>query len=250
MVTSTNSSSDDTRQLADFLNAASSNEKQICDLHPKLLELLTRLNQSFMRMLSGEITAGRETPSFLVLSAHAYFLAAVRIALGGQMPPVFPLLRASIEAVVFGYLMSTDVEKIGVWTDRHASDEAKKKCRKTFTGPAGIAEISKKDLPLGQVLQYYYDHSIEVGAHPNAGAVLPHLDVTDAGDQWLVRLRCIHPADSTAVYDTLVIIVASGCCILAAMSYVLSDEAPAHRAYRDATEISLALGSLLNAEPS
>jgi hypothetical protein len=92
------------RELAVFLDAASQNQQQIIKQYPDLYSLLDELQQSFERML-GTQYKGPGVPALLVLTAQGYFLAGVRLALGGQMPPVYPVLRAGMESVLFGLLV-------------------------------------------------------------------------------------------------------------------------------------------------
>lgn len=87
------------RKLAIFLDAAHRNQQQIIKQHPQIYALMDRLHQSFENMLGGSYE-GPPTPALLVLTAHGYFLSGVRTALAGQMPPVFPVLRAGRKSVV------------------------------------------------------------------------------------------------------------------------------------------------------
>ena len=58
-------------------------------------------------------------------------------------------------------------------------------------------------------------------------------------------MRCIHPADSLAVFDTTRYVVAVGACMLAIMSYVMDGHAPANKAYDEAQTISDELSQML-----
>lgn len=181
-------------------------------------------------MLGGSYE-GPPIPALLVLTAHGYFLAGVRIALVGQMPPVFPVLRAGLESVLFGLMMTVDQSKEQIWSQRSTSKSAEANCRKTFTASNGLRELVKVDPELHKGVDLYYSMAIDSGAHPNVGAVLPHMNIEDRGTYWLAQVRCIHPADSRAVFDTTRYTVAVGTCMLGMMSYVMAGHASAKAAY-------------------
>ena len=228
------------RELAVFLDAANQNQQQIIKQYPELYSLLDELQKSFERML-GIQYEGPGIPALLVLTAHGYFLAGVRLALGGQMPPVYPVLRAGMESVLFGLLMTKDRSKEQIWMQRGTSEAAEKKCRNSFTAKKGLEELFRLDPELHECVDHYYSLAIDSGAHPNVGAVTPHLNVEETGEHWLAQIRCIYPADSQAVFDTLRYTVAVGACMLAMMRYVMSDHPPAEVAYAEAKEIFAAL---------
>jgi len=152
------------------------------------------------------------------------------------MPPVYPVLRAGMESVLFGLLMTTDRSKEQIWMQRGTSEEAEKKCRNTFTAKKGLEELFKLDPELHNGVDYYYSLAIDSGAHPNVGAVTPHLNVEETGEHWLAQIRCIYPADSQAVFDTLRYTIAVGACMIAMMRYVMTEHPPAEIAYGEARE--------------
>ncbi|MCC2958781.1 hypothetical protein LK542_24525 [Massilia sp. IC2-477] len=235
------------RKLAEFLNAAHRNEQQIIEQHPQIYALMDRLQQSFENILGG-LYEGPPTPALLVLTAHGYFLAGVRIALAGQMPPVFPVLRAGLESVLFGLIMTADPSKEQIWAKRATSKSADEKCRKTFTASNGLRELVKFDPELHKGVETYYSMAINSGAHPNVGAVFPHMNIEDGGTYWLAQIRCIHPADSLAVFDTIRYAVTVGAYMLAMMSYVMDGHAPAKEAYDDAHTIIGELNKMLGSD--
>lgn len=225
-----------TRELEEFLDATHQNEQQIKDQHPQIYALMDRIHQSFENLMGGSYE-GRPTPAFLLLTAHGYFLAGVRIALGGQMPPVYPVLRAGLESVLFGLIMRADSSKEQVWSNRSTNESAGKNCRDTFTARHGLRELVKLDPELHKAVETYYSMAIDSGAHPNVGAVYPHMNIADGGGHWLAQMRCIHPADSEAVFHITSYAVAVGAYMLAMMSYVMDGHPPAKQAYNDAQTI-------------
>ncbi|MBZ2206581.1 hypothetical protein [Massilia soli] len=231
------------RELAKFLDVTHQNERQIKNQHPEIYALMDRIHQSFENLMGGSYE-GRPTPAFLLLTAHGYFLAGVRIALGGQMPPVYPVVRAGLESVLFGLIMTADPGKEEIWTNRARSKSAEKKCRESFTASNGLRELAKLNPELHTVVQTFYSMAIDSGAHPNVDAVLPHMNVEDGGEHWLAQLRCIHPADSLAVFHITSNVVAAGAYMLAMMSYVLDGHPPAKVAYDDAHTIVAELNQI------
>ncbi|MFC5480566.1 hypothetical protein [Massilia suwonensis] len=234
------------RSLIDFLDIAQRNEKQVLIRHSELFELLERLNRSFEKIFAVQYL-GPQVPGFLVMTAYGYFMSAVRLAVSGQMPPVFPLLRAGIEGVLFALLMVAEPKKIDVWLKRGDSKSSKQKCRDAFTGKIGLSELSKRDPELSKTLGAYYDSSIDFGAHPNVSAMLPHFGVEDKGTHWLAMIRTIHSSDSQAVVDTLASTIAAGGYMIAVMSYVMTGHEPAKLAYNEAHDVLSELDAMMRA---
>ena len=166
------------RNLAAFLNAAHRNEQQIIKQHLQIYALVDRLQQSFENMLGG-LYEGTPTPAFLVLTAHCYFLAGVRTALAGQMPPVFAVLRTGLESVLFALIIAAEPSKEEIWAKRAISKSAEDKCRKTFAASNGLRELMKLDPELHKSVEAYYSMAIDSGAHPDVGGVFPHINVED-----------------------------------------------------------------------
>jgi hypothetical protein len=234
------------RKLAEFLNAAHRNEQQVIEQHPRIFALMDRLQQSFENLL-GVPYEGPVTPALLILTAQGYFLAGVRIALAGQIPSVFPVLRAGLECVLFGLIMTMDSSKEQIWAERVKSKSAEEKCRKTFTASNGLRELVKLDPELHKGVETYYSMAIDSGAHPNVGAVFPHVNIEDGGAHWLAQIRYIHPADSLAVFDITKYAVAVGACMLAIMSYVMDGHPSALEEYDDAYRIIGELDHIIDA---
>lgn len=225
------------KNLDAFLKIAHDNESQTIDQHPQIYALMIRIQQSFEALLQGSY-AGPPTPVFLVLTAQSYFLAGVRTALAGQMPPVFPVLRAGLESVLFALIMIKDQAKEEIWSQRSKSKSAESKCRNTFTAKNGLNKLMELDIELYNQVNASYSKAIDSGAHPNVGAVYPHMNIGDAGESWLVQMRFIHPSDSLAVFHTMAYTVSVGAYILAIASHVMGDHPPANTAYNAAHTIA------------
>jgi hypothetical protein len=236
----TNSITSAPRKLAEFLASSTRNEQQVVERHPEIYALIDRLHHSFEKMIGGTY-GGPALPSLLVLTAYSYFLAGVRIALAGQMPPIFPVLRAGIESVLFGLLMTENPSKEEIWINRDKSDVDEKKCRNTFTATNGLKILLEIDAELHDCVKHQYDLAINSGAHPNVGAVIPHVNVEDAGTHWLTQVRVIHPSDSMAVLDSITYTVAVGASMLGMMAYAMKGHVRSSLAFEEAHAVFVEL---------
>ncbi|MGY4364080.1 hypothetical protein ACVW1A_000145 [Bradyrhizobium sp. LB1.3] len=196
--------------IASFLNIARENEAEAMDHHDKYLAFLERVDQNFRNLMVAE--AGDNVMArIMVLAAHAYFLSAVRTALGGQSPATFPNLRAAIECALYGLIMQEEHGADRAWLNRHMDRET---CRRTFTAAKGI-RLLKRDPNLRTLTQQVYDASIDFGAHPNPIAVMKNLRVEDVGDAFSVSLTSLHSVDSFPVEQALIACVETGAaCVL------------------------------------
>lgn len=154
-------------------------------------------------------TAGIEkTPSvaLLAMNGHFYWLAAVRVALSGQMTGVFPLLRTGLEAFCYSALIKRDPELEPAWRDRDDNDAARSACRRAFTGAVkDIAkQIESETEGGGTWILEHYEAAIEWGGHPNPKVVFQHTTMQDLDDEIHVQVIALHGAGSPAARAAMV----------------------------------------------
>ena len=117
-------------------------------------------------------------PLFL-LRAHSTYLGGVHLALAGQVPEAYMLLRGSIENAVYGFYFHHTPDSQERWLRRHDSDHAKKVVKDEFRIAALLVLLKKHDERLGDVAQALYDRAIEFGGHPNARGLLQVLKLSN-----------------------------------------------------------------------
>lgn len=87
-----------------FLAAARENETDALEHHDGLMHLLNKVDDRFWALMNPRAD-DNALARIMVMNAHAYFLAGVRIALSGQSPPVFASLRNCLECALYGLIV-------------------------------------------------------------------------------------------------------------------------------------------------
>ena len=140
-------------------------------------------------------------PGFLCRS-HSAYLAAVRLALSGQVVEAYMVLRGCLENALYAFYVHADPEDSGtesgdprhesralIWVKRGTSNEATKRCRNVFTAGKTKEALEARDERLAQWAGRLYDTSIDQGAHPNVDGHLVTSSTTDNG----VSVRYLMP---------------------------------------------------------
>ncbi|WP_200888540.1 hypothetical protein, partial [Staphylococcus aureus] len=109
---------DATESLDAFLSRAAETSDELLVGDNPLIPALRTFHDFFVMELWGADREIRPIPFLLALNAHCYWLAAVRVALSGQMTGVFPLLRTGLEAHCYVALMMRNERLEAVWTSR------------------------------------------------------------------------------------------------------------------------------------
>lgn len=164
---------------------------------------------SFLRQGGGIKPA---TSAILLLNAHASFRAAVHLAIGGQLLPVFMTLRGSIESALYANGMVADPKLTDVWLRRDQNEEARQECRDVFTvGRMFKAVTLRQDQQFADRLREMYDATIDFGAHPNNRSLLAstHIEELPTGDAAL-NFAYIHGSGSFEVRQSLLACVETG----------------------------------------
>ena len=126
-----------------------------------------------------------------VLKAHSSLLAAIHIAMSGHVAETYPLLRASIEAALYGLFVSYDDARMETWLRRDESPAALEAVRKMFLIGQVRAELEDRDPLLGKIAKDLYDRCIALGAHPNV-KMLTNIDIIEDASSVTWQLKYLH----------------------------------------------------------
>jgi len=110
--------------------------------------------------------------TFFVVRSHSAFLGAVRLALSGQVPEAYMVLRGCLENALYGFYVTRKPGCQETWLRRHDSEESKKQMRKEFKIRNLIDLLEKEDDRLGNIAKDLYERTIDYGGHPNERALL------------------------------------------------------------------------------
>lgn len=234
------------QDITRFLQAAVENEHEILAREPEMVGYLEEIHDLF-RGLAGKHLSGDPLCVFLLMNAHASFLSAVRIALSGQSPPVFMVLRGCIEKALFALIARSDESTKMVWLER---EKDRQKCRSTFTARKGLAILRTLDPNLATYVDSCYEASIEFGAHPNKRSILDHIifDQDTAASEQRARLIYVSGAGSLQVVRTLSACVETGLAALLLSPHILPNHESAIDTHGRACEVSLRFQAWLQQE--
>ena len=119
--------------------------------------------------------------SFFLFRSHSAYLGSVRLALSGQTPETYIVLRGCLENALYGFYVSRNAESREIWLRRHDDEKSNKAVRKTFTIRNLLKALRSEDLKLHDVAQELYDRTIDLGGHPNEQAVFTVMKQTVNG---------------------------------------------------------------------
>lgn len=102
-----------------------------------------------------------------LLHSHAAYRAAVRMAVSGQLPPAYMVMRGCLENALYGLFMDGDFKLQELWLRRSDDPASRKKVRNEFTAGAVLQHLETKEAALGAYVRGLYDVTIDLGAHPN-----------------------------------------------------------------------------------
>lgn len=142
----------------------------------------------------------------LLINAHSCFRAAVRLALSGQLLPVFMTLRGSIESALYANAMIVDPALQNVWLERNKDRASRNTCRNAFTINKMLRYLEQAhNQEFAEFVRDVYGATIDFGAHPNSHSLIrsTHIEELDSGDH-AVNVTYIHGADSFELRQSLV----------------------------------------------
>jgi hypothetical protein len=216
--------------LRAFLKAANENETESLSEYSGFLDFIDDVDCLFRLLIQVEIR-GDPIAATLFLNAHASFLAASRLAVSGQSPPAFMVLRGALESALYGLIASQSEENGSVWLNR---DRDLARSRKLYTARNGLKFLGA-DPNLKAAATEAYELTIEFGAHPNARSVLEHLHHDLPNRKVLLTYLSGVPSMPTA--RAIIACIETGIVISYLFPHVFPHHENALRAHRAATEI-------------
>lgn len=117
-----------------------------------------------------------QLPYFFFMRALNTYLTSIELAAGGRIPEAFGALRMCLENSFYAYQLADKPEDAAIWLDRPTlgigeTDSAKVAKRmliaRTFSPGKIITNIGAVSDDLGKQCRFFYEMSIDEGAHPN-----------------------------------------------------------------------------------
>ncbi len=113
------------------------------------------------------------------LRCHSALRAAAQLALSGQLPETYMVLRGALEHALYAHHASSSEKRRQLWSDRGEDDNARKACAIEFSGRNIFPEIRKRDQRIGDVAGRLYERTIDFGAHPNTYALFSSMSTSE-----------------------------------------------------------------------
>jgi hypothetical protein len=110
--------------------------------------------------------------TFFLVRSHSALLGAVRLALSGQVPEAYMVLRGCLENALYGFYVARKPESRETWLRRHDDEDSKKRVKKEFKISNLIDLLEKEDDILRNIASNLYERTIDYGGHPNERALL------------------------------------------------------------------------------
>ena len=133
--------------LESFLIAARENETGCLNMHSEMIVRLEKMTNALREIsgLNSTFPLSKEVGIFealLLANAYSLFLSAVRIAISGQSPPVFAVLRACLESALYAVIAAQSPMNRKIWLDRSEQVNA---CRNLFKKGKAKEYLDKVD---------------------------------------------------------------------------------------------------------
>ena len=214
--------------LSTFFSEGEYNERvSSLNLAP-IYALLQRLHAAFRRVEETIKKDNREElllTRFLMVRAHSSFLAAIRLAMSGQLFESYTVLRSSIEQAWYALYIAKDrqpPERSEIWLRRNDDEASKAKCKKEFTVANVRSAHESFDSVTAKELQQLYETMIDLGAHPNPRGVLTAMSRSETDEEINYRVGILF-LEPIPLLTTLRMAVAMAVTVLKVFQLIFPD---------------------------
>ena len=172
--------------LSQYLQAAHQNAYAAFTKDDSGYDSLREVTDVFFDAADLIVPGGREeghvlSPTFFSKSFYS-FLGAARFCLASQVPEAYVLMRASIEAAAYGYLIAVEPNLGTVWAQRGQSSEPTREEKNAITFGKGYKALKEVNEQLATSLKEFYELTIDFGAHPNRSSIMNHVETERTPD--------------------------------------------------------------------
>lgn len=193
-------------QLSTFFQTAEDNDRVTSLKFPSIYSLLQRVDAAFRRVEDAVEKHSRQellVPRFLIVRAHSSFLASIRLAMSGQLPESYAVLRASVEQAWYALHIAKDPhppERVTVWLCRNDDETSRSKCKKEFTVQSVRSTHESFDSVTAKQLHVLYERMIDLGGHPNPQGVLTSMNGSETEQETTYQVGLLDLKDVTVLY--------------------------------------------------
>lgn len=160
-------------------------------------------------------------PLFL-LRTHSSYLGGGHLALAGQVPESYMLIRGCLENAAYAFYFHRNPDSHQRWLRRHDSPKTKRAVEEEFRIRALLRVLRGRDQKLGEAATLLYERTIDFGAHPNERAVTQMLRLTETEAQRRFDMRYLI-GHGEAMQLCLKTAAQAGICGLKVFEYVFPE---------------------------
>ena len=174
-------------ELSEFIEGARANALATFANLPNSFGRLRDIDALFSELFTDYRDPDNVFGAMLGLRCHSALRAAAQLAISGQSPEAFMVLRGALELALYAHHAASSDERALLWLNRHDSEETRKQCSQEFTPRLIFPVLRAKDPGVERIAHKLYERTIDFGAHPNAAGVLGTMEHKEdsAGDQYL-----------------------------------------------------------------
>ncbi len=176
--------------LTDYLSASASVSESAISENEQAMECCHVIDRVLREAVDSVSEGAPPAAQLLNMHSRILYCSAVRAALAGDLSPLAPILRASLESACYAQEIQIDPSLQDVWMKRHDGKDERKKSRQVF-GSGVIQNVCKRLSALIQgdprIITEHYDRLVDYGAHPNVAAVLHGASMRETDDHWIIE---------------------------------------------------------------
>ncbi|HSP13186.1 MAG TPA: hypothetical protein VLV78_00380 [Thermoanaerobaculia bacterium] len=185
---------------AEFFAQAHFNERAASLNYPDVYALVQEANSIFAAVNAAVERDSNEVlllPRLFVVRTRAAFLAGARLAMAGEIPEAFPVLRLAIELAWYGLHIAQDAtgDRARVWLKRGDNKAATDACKNEFTIRRVRTTHESVDPQHAAQMHQLYESTIDLGAHPNQLGLFSAIGNQTVGKQTTFQVGILYPAE-------------------------------------------------------
>ena len=175
------------------------NFKDVYDLLGQVHTLFQKCEEAIEKDNRAELLLAR----LLLVRSHSSFLAGIRLAMSGQVPESFPVLRSLVESTLYALHIAKDprgTERSEIWLRRNEDGQAKRRCQPEFKVTKVRQTHQALDAAAAKEFHEMYESLIDFGAHPNQFGVMMAMGKTRTDRQVDFSVGILHPTQSPVLF--------------------------------------------------
>ena len=200
-------------ELSKFLDQATKKGVDTPGAVPDRYARLVEIDDAFMLVQQNLNYSDRWFVGLMFLRSHSAFRAAVRLALSGQLPEAYAIMRGAIENAMYGLHFDRNYSSIDTWLQRNNDPQTLKKAKDAFKYHTVKSTLSAVDKRTSELASRLYDLAIDQGGHPNQRSLMGSLRIIESTEKTEVKVAYLS-GDRLGMEVCLKSVAETGICCL------------------------------------